>query len=201
MTPATPDTGADLRLELMGTRIRILVGPAARPGLPSPDVAAATVERFLRAYDRALSRFKPDSELCALNADPRPVVPASDLLRSAISAALEAAELSGGLVDPALLDDLVAVGYRDHWDRTRRLDVRDAIATLTRPATRSVAEPGLSPARDLGRRPRRDDLPAARPAPRHGRHRQGPRGRPGRDPAGRVRALGRRLRRRPAGRR
>ena len=139
MTPATPDTGADLRLELMGTRIRILVGPAARPGMPGPGVAAATVERFLRAYDRSLSRFKPDSELCALNADPRPVVPASDLLRSAISAALQAAELSGGLVDPALLDDLVAVGYREHWDRTRRLDVRDAIATLTVP--RRAASP------------------------------------------------------------
>ena len=139
MTPETPATGADLRLELMGTRIRILVGPAARPGLPSPDHAAARVERFLRAYDRALSRFKPDSELCELNADPRPVVPASDLLRSAISAALQAAEMSGGLVDPAMLDDLVAVGYRDHWDHARRLDVREALASLS--ATRRAASP------------------------------------------------------------
>ena len=141
MTAATTSTGADRRLELMGTRIRILVGPPARPGLPAPDDAAATVERFLRAYDRALSRFKPDSELCALNADPRPVVPASDLLRSAITAALDAAERSGGLVAPALLDELTAAGYRDHWDRTLRLDVRDALASLTVPRSPGSPNP------------------------------------------------------------
>ncbi len=139
MTQATADTGADRRLELMGTRIRILVGPPARPGLADPDAAAAAVERFLRAYDRALSRFKPDSELCALNADPRAVVPASDLLRSAIGAALQAAGRSDGLVDPALLDDLVGVGYRESWDRTRRLDLRDALSTLDVP--RRAASP------------------------------------------------------------
>lgn len=138
MTVAT-DTGADVRLELMGTRIRILVGPAASPGLPAPGEAAARVERFLRAYDRALSRFKPDSELCALNADPRAVVPASDLLRSAIGAALEAAERSGGLVDPALLDALVAAGYEDHWDHTQRLDPRTAMRSLDEP--RGAASP------------------------------------------------------------
>ena len=141
MTPATTP-GADRRLELMGTRIRILVGPPARAGLPSPDAAAERVERFLRAYDRALSRFRPDSELCALNADPRATVPASDLLRSAVSAAVDAAERSRGLVDPALLDDLVAAGYADHWDRTRHVDMRQALASLEiarRPASPNPA--------------------------------------------------------------
>ncbi len=132
MTPET-DTGADVRLELMGTRIRILVGPPTHAELPPAVEAAARVERFLRAYDRALSRFKPDSELCALNADPRAVVPASDLLRSAISAALDAAERSGGLVDPTLLDALVTAGYGNHWDKTRRLDARTALTSLTAP--------------------------------------------------------------------
>jgi thiamine biosynthesis lipoprotein len=59
-------------------------------------------------------------------------VPASDLLRSAVHAALEAATLSGGLVDPALLDDLVAAGYREHWDHSKRIDVREAFASLDR---------------------------------------------------------------------
>ncbi|MBI5105706.1 MAG: FAD:protein FMN transferase [Solirubrobacterales bacterium] len=132
-------TGADRRLELMGTRIGILVGPPARPGLPGPEDAAARVEAFLRDYDRALSRFRPDSELSALNADPRPVVPASPLLRSAIRAALAAAHGSGGLVDPTVHDDLLAAGYRDSWDPARRLDLRDALAAATTP--RAAARP------------------------------------------------------------
>ncbi len=136
-TPA--NTSADRRLKLMGTRIRILVGPAARAGVPSPEAAADRVERFLNAYDRTLSRFKPASELCALNADPRPAVPASDLLRSAVAAACEAAEISGGLVDPTLLDALTATGYVESWDASRRLDLSAALATL--PPERRPAKP------------------------------------------------------------
>ena len=39
-------------------------------------------------------------------------MPASSLLRGAVRAALDAAALSGGLVDPCLLDALEAAGYR-----------------------------------------------------------------------------------------
>ncbi len=140
MTPVR-DIGADRLLQLMGTRIRVLVGPSARPGMPSPDAAAARVERFLHAYDRALSRFKPDSELCALNSDPRSVVPASDLLRSAIRAALAAAERSGGLVDPTIHDALIEAGYRESWDHARRLDLREALAAVPAPRRPALADP------------------------------------------------------------
>jgi len=61
--------------------------------------------------DRRLSRFDASSELCRLNADPRACVPASPLLRAAVLAALRAASLTGGLVDPTLLGALRAVGY------------------------------------------------------------------------------------------
>ena len=85
-------------------------GGAARPG----DAAASSKRR--RAWTRGrssqrLSRFRPDSELCALNADPRPVVPASPLLRAAVGAGLWAAERTGGLVDPTLVGALEAAGY------------------------------------------------------------------------------------------
>jgi len=129
----------DRRLSLMGTEVRILVGPAARPGLAPPADAVDAVERLLRSYDMALSRFRPDSELSLLNADPRPVVPASALLRSAIRAALEAAELTGGLVDPALLDGIEAAGYRSSWEPRRRLDLRSALGEAT--PTRRAALP------------------------------------------------------------
>jgi thiamine biosynthesis lipoprotein len=62
-------------------------------------------------FDAALSRFKPESELSALNADPRECVPASELLRTAVKAGLEAAQRSGGLVDPTLLGEIESAGY------------------------------------------------------------------------------------------
>lgn len=133
------DSTADRRLELMGTTIRILVGPVARAGLPSPDAAAERVETFLRGYDQTMSRFRPDSELCALNADPREVVPVSAQMRSAISAALVAAERSGGLVDPTVYDALMAVGYDRSWDRSRRIGLAIALAKAQEP--RRAARP------------------------------------------------------------
>ena len=66
---------------------------------------------FLTDFDRRLSRFRDDSELSLMNADPRAAVAASDLLRAAVKAALWAAELTGGLVDPTLLDALRTAGY------------------------------------------------------------------------------------------
>ncbi len=125
--------GADREFPLMGTHMRVVVGAPARDGLPTPGEAADSVQALLRTYNETLSRFRPDSELSALNADPRDVVPASELLRSAISAALDAAEFTGGLVDPTVLDDLELAGYRDSWDPSRRLDLREALDTPGRP--------------------------------------------------------------------
>ncbi len=69
------------------------------------------VRSVLAEIDRRLSRFHPTSDLSRLNADPRPSVPASPLLRAAVLAALRAASLSTGLADPTLLEPLRAVGY------------------------------------------------------------------------------------------
>ena len=118
---------ADRELRLMGTRVRILVGPPAREGVDAPETAADRVEKFLREYEARLSRFRADSELSRLNADPREEVPASELLRSAVKAAIEAAELSGGLVDPTLLEDLRSVGYEQRWTGDERIDLAEAL--------------------------------------------------------------------------
>ncbi len=61
--------------------------------------------------ERRLSRFDADSDLSRLNADPRESVPASPLLRAAVAAALHAASLSAGLVDPTLLGAVREAGY------------------------------------------------------------------------------------------
>lgn len=61
--------------------------------------------------ERRLTRFQSTSDLSRLNADPRACVPAAPLLRAAVSAALRAARLSGGLVDPTVLGALRRGGY------------------------------------------------------------------------------------------
>jgi thiamine biosynthesis lipoprotein len=87
----------------MGTFARVVRD--ADGGLDVPSVFAE--------IDRRLSRFDPGSDLSRLNADPRACVPAGALLRAAVEAALRAASLTGGLVDPTLLGALRSAGYRE----------------------------------------------------------------------------------------
>ena len=128
MTDAPSSDLVDRSLTLMGTHIRILVGAPAVESAGSAEEAADRVEAFLNEYNEVMSRFRPDSELTKLNADPREEVPASELMRSAVRAALAAAEQSNGLVDPTLLDDLEDAGYREHWTEERRLPLREALS-------------------------------------------------------------------------
>jgi len=58
------------------------------------------------------SRFEPASELSALNADPRDVVPVSPLMASFVAAAVDAARRTDGLVDATLLRAIERAGYR-----------------------------------------------------------------------------------------
>jgi thiamine biosynthesis lipoprotein len=102
--------GAETTFRALGTDVRVIVtGGGAR-------ATVAGARRLILGYHARLSRFLPASELCALNADPRPVVPASALLRSAVRAGLWAAERSDGLVDPCLLDALEAAGYARSYE-------------------------------------------------------------------------------------
>jgi thiamine biosynthesis lipoprotein len=93
----------ELAFPSMGTRVRLLASDASQ--LPA---ARAEVERLAAA----LTRFDDASELCALNADPRRVVPASADLCAAVAAALDGARLTRGLADPTLLGPLERAGYR-----------------------------------------------------------------------------------------
>src|SRR5207253_1318259 len=94
------------------------------------------VERLVRRVETALSRFLPDSELCALNADPREAVPASPLLRLAVSAGVWAARRTDGLVDPTLLAALERTGYARSRAALRPASLQRALAAgpVRRPA-------------------------------------------------------------------
>lgn len=130
----------DLRFDAMGSHVRLLIGEPG-PGEPPAAEAVDAARRFVGEFEAALSRFRPDSELCALNADPRRRVPASPLLRQAVAAGLWAAERSGGLVDPTLVGEIEAAGYRSSRAGLTGVSLREALAAAPprRPARPSRA--------------------------------------------------------------
>jgi thiamine biosynthesis lipoprotein len=73
--------------------------------------AAAVAHEVLELVDSACSRFRADSDLSRVNASPGSWVAVDPLLAAATSVALEAAELTDGLVDPCLGRAIVALGY------------------------------------------------------------------------------------------
>jgi FAD:protein FMN transferase len=73
--------------------------------------AWAAVEDTLRAVDLAYSRFRGDSELSLVNASPGRSHQLSPLLAAAVAAALRAARLTGGAVDPTVGGAMRVVGY------------------------------------------------------------------------------------------
>jgi thiamine biosynthesis lipoprotein len=117
----------DLTFDAMGSHVRLLIGEPG-PGMPPAAAAAEQGRLFVEDFDATLSRFKPDSELCRLNADPRERVPASELMRRAIEAGLFAAARSGGLVDPTLIAEIEEAGYVASRAGMSGLPLADALA-------------------------------------------------------------------------
>ena len=103
------------------------LGPAA--------AAVAAVRARLATWDRRFSRFRADSELSQLNADPRTTVPASPLMARLAEATAAAGRASGGLVDATLAEEIVRAGYAAHFEGDG-ISLRDALpaAPARRPA-------------------------------------------------------------------
>jgi thiamine biosynthesis lipoprotein len=79
------------------------------------EAARATVQETIEAFDRACSHFREDSELTRVNRSAGSHVRVSRLLFEAMRAALRAARLTAGDVDPTVGGALIALGYdRDH---------------------------------------------------------------------------------------
>jgi thiamine biosynthesis lipoprotein len=117
----------ELQFPAMGTRVRLLAS-ASGP----LHATRAEVEQLAAR----LTRFDPAGELCRLNADPRPVAPASADLRAAVRAALQGARLTGGLADPTLLGALERAGYARSLTGVPRTPLRAALAAA--PARRAA---------------------------------------------------------------
>ncbi len=76
--------------------------------------AVRVVAALMDGVDRAVSRFRPDSELSRCNDRAGRATPVSSLTAELIGHALDAADRSDGLVDPTVGRHLIAAGY----DRT-----------------------------------------------------------------------------------
>jgi thiamine biosynthesis lipoprotein len=100
------------RIAVFGSEVRIVVGRPSVSDAKPPELAALELEAFLRNFHRRLTRFDENSDLMRLNACPNPTCPVSPLLALAVRAAVWAAELSGGLVDPTLAGAIESAGYR-----------------------------------------------------------------------------------------
>jgi FAD:protein FMN transferase len=94
----------------MGTTISMLL-PESRAEMGEQSVRALFSE-----WEQTLSRFLPESELSQLNQHAETPVAVSDLLYTVLATALTAAQATEGGYDPALLDQLMQLGYDRSFD-------------------------------------------------------------------------------------
>ena len=95
-----------MRLEAFGTVALVAVSDGSR----LVDAVAA-VERVVADFDLACSRFRSDSELTRVNGCAGSVVRVGPVLLEAVTAALRAARLTDGDVDPTVGEAVIALGY------------------------------------------------------------------------------------------
>jgi FAD:protein FMN transferase len=99
------------------------------------ESAVAVVRGQVEQLDLACSRFRDDSELARVNRSRGRAVQVGPLLLEAIGAALRAAELTDGDVDPTVGGALVALGYDRDFDS---IGVAPRVAFREVPGWRSV---------------------------------------------------------------
>jgi thiamine biosynthesis lipoprotein len=105
---------AQTTFHAMGTTIALLLPRDVS------ERATQSVTDLFATWERALSRFQPDSELSRLNAQVGQPVVVSPLLLSVLTAALDAAEATQGIYDPTLLRQLITLGYDRSFDTLPR---------------------------------------------------------------------------------
>src|SRR5690348_10250045 len=113
--PAPPDYSTPAAMcreefRAMGTTISLLLPETqAQEGLQ-------IVRTLFTEWEQTLSRFLPDSELSQLNEHAGIPTAVGDLLYTVLATALTAAQATQGVYDPALLDQLMQVGYDRTFD-------------------------------------------------------------------------------------
>ncbi len=124
------------RVDVFGSRVRILIGPSA-DDQGEVALAALSAEALLRHQQRLLSRFEPESELSLLNASQAETVAVSPTLLGFLLAARWAHGRSDGLVDATVAGAVEAAGYATSMARPEisvALSEALAMAPKRRPA-------------------------------------------------------------------
>lgn len=94
----------------MGTTVSMLIPEG------QGELGVSIVRALFSEWEQALSRFLPASELSRLNRQAGISTAVSDLLYQVLATALNAAQATGGVYDPTLLDQLVQLGYDRTFD-------------------------------------------------------------------------------------
>lgn len=89
------------------------------------------VQRLFASFEKRLSRFDPHSELSRLNASQQEAFPASPTLLDAVEVALWAAQVTGGLYDPTILNDLKQAGYDRSFEQINEVASLDGRASVS----------------------------------------------------------------------
>ncbi|HEY1489139.1 MAG TPA: FAD:protein FMN transferase, partial [Micromonosporaceae bacterium] len=113
----------------------VALGCAVRLVVRHPDdlvTARGIVADELAAIDHACSRFRADSELARIGRGTGRPVPVSPLFADAIDAALDAAVVTDGDVDPTLGAEIAAAGYDRDF---ARLAPHGPVVTVVRRGT------------------------------------------------------------------
>ncbi|MFB7461898.1 FAD:protein FMN transferase [Streptomyces sp. NPDC056224] len=118
----------------LGTTAALLVtDPGALPA------AEAVLRAELAAVDRTCSRFRPDSELSRVNLNAGVTTTVSDYFAEALEAALRAARLTDGAVDPTVGRAVIALGYDRTFASVRPEDARPVPVARPAPGWRHIA--------------------------------------------------------------
>ncbi|MFI8499597.1 FAD:protein FMN transferase [Streptomyces sp. NPDC085524] len=131
--PSAPAPGRS-HFPALGTTAALLVtDPSALP------TAEAVLRAELAAVDRTCSRFRPDSELSRVNLNPEGTRAVSEYFAEALQAALRAARLTDGAVDPTVGSAVIALGYDRTFASVRPDDARPVPVARPAPGWRHIA--------------------------------------------------------------
>ncbi|MFF8991963.1 FAD:protein FMN transferase [Streptomyces sp. NPDC014983] len=124
---------AEVSFPALGTTAALFV---TEPGaLPAAEVI---LRAELAAVDRACSRFRADSELTRVNLGAGSPVTVGELFAEALLAALRAADITGGAVDPTVGHAMAALGYDRTFASVRPDDVRPLPPARPTPGWRRI---------------------------------------------------------------
>ncbi|MGB2738177.1 MAG: FAD:protein FMN transferase [Candidatus Nanopelagicales bacterium] len=125
------------RFRAMGCNCHILI-------LGATEALLDSGEQRVRELDACWTRFSPESQLSQFNAQAGEDAAISADMRVLLTRALQGYELSGGLFDPFLADQVVAAGYDRDFDELDAVPVTDVAQLAAVAQTSTTATPPLA---------------------------------------------------------